>query len=132
MDNTGDYVSGSARLEITMPVLSTQVYSNPVSDIEFSQKGTMLIGERTMFGDMGPCVADGYWAHQSRILEFPRTNLGFYNSNVFNFHRVGISASPWNGFNSAGGVDYDYEIADSLFEYIFSMRFDDCRTGDYF
>ncbi|MBK8383511.1 MAG: hypothetical protein WAU38_10400 [Ignavibacteria bacterium] len=131
LDNTGDYVSGSARLEITMPVLSTQVYSNPVSDIEFSQKGTMLIGERTMFGDMGPCVADGYWAHQSRILEFPRTNLGFYNSNVFNFHRVGISASPWNGFNSAGGVDYDYGIADSLLNTYSQCDSMIAGTGDY-
>lgn len=128
LDNNGEFVSGSIRLEITLPSHKLLTYSNPVSDIEFSHIGTMLVGERTMNGDAGICAGgDASWAHKSRILEYPRNNItGLYSNSINTIHKVGIGDR-----NSAGGVDFEYGIADSV-----NNVYTDCDTmivgtGDY-
>ena len=129
LDNAGEFVAGSVRLEITLPLYSTNSYSNPVSDIEFSHTGTMLLGERTMFGDSGPCAAHGLWAHQSRILEYPRNNMGLYSNLLFTQHNVGL-LNPQRT-NSSGGVDFEYGYSDSVSNVHSLCDTNIVGTGDY-
>jgi hypothetical protein len=91
----GDF-SGTAQLEITLPVLGTNDYSNPPSDISFSQTGCMLVSERSMYSDDGPT------AHQSRVLEYRQIGPTWWPSPVT--YKVGVLG---NGENSAGGADFD-------------------------
>jgi len=68
LDPSGNFIP-PARLEITMPWLSaTYQRNNPVSDLTFGPKGTMIVAERTMYGDHVP--ATYYAAHESRVMEF--------------------------------------------------------------
>jgi hypothetical protein len=94
---SGGNFSGAAQLEITLPVLATgYTYSNPPSDISFSQTGCMLISERSMYIDDGPT------AHQSRVLEYRQIGPVWWPSPVT--YSVGVLG---NGENSAGGADFD-------------------------
>lgn len=116
----GEFITSSLTQEIEIPYLgnfSPYNYSNPVSDIEFSFNGDMLIGERTMVGDSGSCVQIsnlGNWAHRSRILEYPRDLSGSY-SIPYIWHKVGMTNDDIpQKTNSSGGVDYEYGIIDSI------------------
>ncbi|MEO8666837.1 MAG: M4 family metallopeptidase, partial [Ignavibacteria bacterium] len=100
LNNTGDFNPSTLRIEITLPLMPGKTYSNPVSDIEFSFAGTMLVGERTMYDNITS-------AHSSRMLEFSRVN-GTYGSYIW--HRVGSITN----LNSCGGVDFAYGKYDSI------------------
>jgi hypothetical protein len=90
--------TGSARLEITMPVLAGHAYSNPVADITFTVMGTMLVTERSMGGNNSSS------AHASRALEFSPSGSGWMPSAAL--YAVGAIGSPPT--NSAGGIDFDF------------------------
>jgi hypothetical protein len=106
LDNAGEFVPSTLRLEINLPPLvAGGNFSNPVSDIEFSFTGEMIVAERTMIGDSGPCFAHGSWAHSSRVLEYPRDGMGLYNDLIYTWHRINGSG---NKVNAAGGVDFGY------------------------
>lgn len=138
---SGGNCNGGEVLEITMPDhLDTHQpatynnYSMPVSDIEFSQAGWMLVGERSMGEDCGePDDSNtGYYpkffAHQSRVLEYykpgaswqltpghaipPFTN--YANDLKFSIGFPGQSTTSINtgGPNCVGGVDYGYQSFD--------------------
>ncbi len=93
-------------------------FSNPISDIEFSHTGKMLIAERTMSADCGGAFTLNQWnnwAHSSRVLEFQQIGSTWQ---LTPGHTTPISASNTNlkfqigdnaQANSAGGVDYGYE-----------------------
>jgi len=133
LDNAGEFIPSTLRLEITLTAVQGEIFSSPVSDIEFSFQGTMLLGERTMVGDAGVCQVDGSWAHRSRILEYPRDVIGLYSNTNFIWHKIGQTFGtiiPYKS-NSSGGVDFDYGISDSV-----SKVHSDCDsiivgTGDY-
>lgn len=110
LDNNGEFITGSERIEITLPLITGSTFSSPVSDIEFSNNGTMLLGERSMSSDMGSCTNNPNWAHVGRILEYLRNNISglYYNPPVI--HIVGLA----NYKQSSGGVDFDFGISDSL------------------
>jgi len=127
LDNNGEFILNSVHLEISLP-LNGNNYSNPVADIEFAFDGTMLLGERTMYGDAGQCDQFGQYAHDSRILEFPRNALGFYDDLIYQARNIGMLGA---NKNSTGGVDYGYGNYDSISN---SNSFCDSiviGTGDY-
>ncbi|MFZ1323298.1 MAG: hypothetical protein WAT71_17215 [Ignavibacteria bacterium] len=108
LDLSGEFIPSTLKLEITIPAV-LYGYSNPPSDIEFSSKGEMIVAERTMNGDMGPCVADGYWAHQSRVIIFPQNSFGKYSSSNYSIKKIGLIYNE----NSSGGADFQYGYLDS-------------------
>lgn len=110
LDNNGEFLPNTLFLEITLPLQGAN-YSNPVADIEFSFDGTMLLGERTMSNDVGQCFAFGQYAHNSRVIEYSRDALGFYDSNMPHIRKIGRYGV---NTNSTGGVDYGYGEYDSI------------------
>jgi hypothetical protein len=97
LDATGNFIA-PARLEIIMPPLSTtDPRNNPVSDLTFGPKGTMLVAERTMRGDHVP------GAHRTRLIEFGWTGSSWSSANL-SAYALG-TISPYT--NSSGGVDFD-------------------------
>ncbi|MCY7360599.1 MAG: hypothetical protein LH629_00815, partial [Ignavibacteria bacterium] len=104
--------TGVPRLEISLPLLPVFKVSNPVSDIEFTSEGDMLLGERSMFGDMGDCLGGGVFAHAARILEFTRQTNGLYNDYSYMVVKIGEYFDGYN--NSSGGVDYSYGQYDPI------------------
>lgn len=104
---TGNFVAGPPTLLITLPPLPTQNFSNPVSDIEFSSSGLMLVGERSMSSD------NAVGAHEGRMLEYKLTG-GLWGLTTHNFDIGAIAVFGTAKTNSAGGVDYGYRGYDSL------------------
>jgi hypothetical protein len=109
LDGSGAFVPGSDQVEVVLPPFTAN-YSNPVSDISFSPKGTMLLAERSMSGPSSPA------AHESRLLEYscdPASGLGGWSPG--GTYVVGVPATcccsfvAGNGTNSAGGVDADFD-----------------------
>lgn len=98
LNGSGNF-TGSETLEITMPSISSN-YSNPISDIAFSESGDMLIAER---GVSGTNPALNPTAHSSRVLEYTLSGTWVATGNIFSIGELGASGS-----NSAGGVDYAY------------------------
>jgi hypothetical protein len=88
----------------------------PVSDIEFSSDGKMLVAERSMAEDKVISNFDFNSAHFSRVFEFE--NSGGQWQSTHNFFVGNIYANT----NTAGGVDYGYGIAgcDSITKNIFA------------
>ncbi len=89
-----------------LPPPNVATYSNPVSDIEFSEKGDMVVAEKVMLDDIGDAkTLSGSLGHRARIFQYkggsgnwlinppPQIYIGNANSNE----------------NSAGGVDYGYK-----------------------
>ncbi|HMS33369.1 MAG TPA: hypothetical protein PKC91_04710 [Ignavibacteria bacterium] len=119
IDINGEFIPSSIRKEIDVPKLADSTLSQPVADIEFSFAGDMLLGERTMSGDMGPCGnGGGSFSHRSRIIEYKRNISGFYTTFIINY--VGLldpfisSCGPLqNTLGSNGGVDFAYGSYDS-------------------
>jgi len=98
LSSSGDFVLGTDQLEISMPPFDTQNYSNPVSDISFGPAGTMLLTERSMFGDSLPN------AHKSRALEYMLSGtIWIPTSHIFDVGSPNVATT-----SSAGGVDYDF------------------------
>ena len=91
LDGTGEFF-GAPRLEITLPVHHAN-YSNPVSDMRFSQTGSLFVAEKGMWDETTPI------AHEARLLEFVCVNGSWaLGANTFT---VGHSS----GGDSCGGVD---------------------------
>ena len=110
IDNAGNFVANSSVREFKMPRLSL-AYSGfgpllrssmPVSDIEFTLAGSMIVAERYHTSCTSQTYA-GYGfllgAHSTRVLEYTG-NTGAWAPSPQNKLRVG--SQPWN--NSAGGV----------------------------
>ena len=100
MTAAGAIIPGSDKHEMYLPIYLDNVgqsapFSNPVSDISFSQSGKMLLGERSMYG---PSFST---AHASRVLEYQCKDFCWQRVNSY---KVGDYGSKTN---SAGGVDYD-------------------------
>jgi hypothetical protein len=91
LDSAGGFAPKTLRDEstngLTIPIFSDNNtgylnpgghWSNPISDIEFSSTGNMLVAERTMwsnggngdYGSLGPPAPAHQAAHNSRVLEF--------------------------------------------------------------
>ena len=93
LDGIGAPIPGAEQHEITMPPIYSQGdWSSPVSDIDFSQEGTMFVSERTQTG------FSTLLAHSSRVLEYECTTSGW--SLTTNQFLVGVG-----GRNASGGVD---------------------------
>lgn len=101
LDASGNFIPASDRLEITMPPIGLPgvTFSNPVSDIEFSQNGKMLVSERTMF------AASALRAHAARVLEFMPLSDGVWSA-PREIYAGSVAPSPRN--SSSGGSDYGY------------------------
>ncbi len=104
LDGSGDF-TGSEQLEISLPSLGGNQYSNPVSDIAFNGSGRMLLAERSMSGQSNNPLYPS--AHQSRLLEYVETaGTWVPSSNTFSVGAYSV------GNNSAGGCDYGYGSVD--------------------
>jgi hypothetical protein len=108
---TGAFDPASEQPEFKLPTYvlpppKVSTYSNPVSDIEFSEKGDMVVAEKVMLDDIGDAkTLSGSLGHRARIFQYkgasgnwlinpqPQIYIGNANSNE----------------NSAGGVDYGYK-----------------------
>lgn len=101
LDPGGDFMPATAKREIILPPYPNQQFSNPPSDIAFSNTGRMLVAERGWSG--------GYpGAHNSRNLEYTLSGPNWVPSPRQFF--VGNLENPSAGIdstNAAGGVDYD-------------------------
>ena len=110
LDGAGNFVTNSSVREFKMPRLSL-AYSGfgqllrssmPVSDIEFTLSGAMILAERYHTACTSQTYA-GYGfllgAHSTRVLEYTG-NTGAWTASPQNKFRVG--SQPWG--NSAGGV----------------------------
>lgn len=95
VDGSGNFVAGSAQLEITLSNMTGTVYSNPVADITFDSNCCMLVAERTMGNDTTTN------AHESRVLRFCGNAAGAWTTDTQLL--VGI----FSGQNSTGGVAYE-------------------------
>ena len=95
LDGSGAPIAGDEQLEITLSDFYTDgnyAYSSPVADIDFSDAGTLVLGERSQVG------INSMSAHQARVLEYECTVDGWVlTSNVFHVGSIAESA--------AGGVD---------------------------
>jgi len=104
----------------------SQSYSNPVSDIAFSDKGLMLIAERSMRADCGDASKTfpnwpTWYSHQARVLEYEKVGVwnltaGHATPPFTNYaselkFKVGGPYVIYPNFfaNSSGGVDYGYD-----------------------
>ena len=164
LDSAGGFIPSTLRDEttltlnpITIPPLpdpnrsgsmGTFFSSNPISDIEFSSKGNMLIAERTMWanfvtqsgitvvgnGDYGslsgsssgmPWASDvnHHAAHNARVFEFTPNTSGGWNTSQYYVGASTIGVGSREG--SAGGVDYGYD------DYPLNCEQRIWMTGDY-
>lgn len=100
LDNTGAFLPGTQKLEISMPPVAANVpkpYSNPVADISFGPVGDLLLAERTT-NDIG---SPG--AHDSRGLEYTLSGGVWAPSGVsFSISQLAPPGS------AAGGVAQDF------------------------
>ncbi len=102
---TGMPVPATDRHEITLPEFRAG-WSNPVSDIAFSQAGDrMHLSEHTMLQDYMPVEYDWVaWAHKSRVFLYEGSSSGGWNQSPATY-RLG----EWTeGTNASGGVDFGY------------------------
>jgi len=94
LDATGAPIANAEQLEIVLTdtyVDPPWVYSSPVSDIDFSPSGTMLLAERSQLGinHMG--------AHSARVLEYECTATGWVQTS----HTFAVGPPH----SASGGVD---------------------------
>ncbi|MBT4530961.1 MAG: hypothetical protein HOC27_07125, partial [Phycisphaerae bacterium] len=94
--NQGGFLSGTPQLEIVLPYFIGTM-SNPVTDISFTQSGSMLLAERGFNGDYG--MFD--MGHSARLLEYIGNNPSGRNWSLGTALTNGIAA------NSVGGVGSD-------------------------
>jgi len=95
LDGSGAPVPGAEGLEITLSdfyVDANYAFSSPVADIDFSDEGTLVLGERTQAG------ISNMSAHMARVLEYECVDGAWtLTSHVFQVGSIAESA--------AGGVD---------------------------
>ncbi len=114
-NNSGNLDQNTEKKEITISdfpeLFNPPAYSNPVSDIEFSENGDMLIAEKVMFADIGFATnpSPGGWGHKARIFQFKGNSVIGWSP----AQEIFIGNAVTNQ-NSAGGVDYGYKDLDSL------------------
>ncbi len=97
LNAVGNFVPGSAQLEITLPSLPSTTYSNPVSDISFMPSGSIVLAERSIVGETYP------GAHDARVLRYDCQNFAWVPSPAT------YAIDNWTGKSSAGGVDVDHD-----------------------
>ena len=110
-------------------------WTNPISDIQFSSTGNMLVAERTWWapfnGDYGslsgtwPSGVNHFAAHNSRVFEFIPNGSGGWKQQAPNQQNQYYTGSIISGANSAGGADYGYDDYPERCEQRIWM------TGDY-
>jgi hypothetical protein len=107
LDGAGDFIAGTAVLELNMPGFPGNLYSEPVSDITFSEHtpARMLLAERDMTSDSSS------YAHDARLLEY-QFNAGSWTLSAANSNThgptFGFPVGQYNvNTNSAGGAAYD-------------------------
>ena len=137
---SGGTLNGGDQKEFDLPdnidIINPNIffdYSNPISDVTFSESGDMLLAERTMYGDCGKNQVSGQennFAHGARVLEYyysdlsniwhltpghsPQNNgISFVDNETDLKFLIGIFNDPSPsvrgiGTNSAGGIDYGY------------------------
>ncbi|MEN0049262.1 MAG: LamG-like jellyroll fold domain-containing protein [Bacteroidota bacterium] len=120
--------SGGEILEISIPdqvdvssESGIRGFSNPISDIAFSNDGQMLVSERSIRSDCGYSNPTNVWtiytwyAHNSRVLEYELKNAEWFltegqildsHSNELKFE---VGQGRHRGSNSSGGIDYGYK-----------------------
>lgn len=110
---------GTEHLDFNIPPYPGSAFSHPVSDIEFSQNGNMLLAERVWYGTTtnpllpGPNL--GGWAHQARLLEYHRVASVWTPFPYLTFATQKYQVGTFNNHtNSSGGCDYGYEKYDSV------------------
>ncbi|MBK8566720.1 MAG: T9SS type A sorting domain-containing protein [Saprospiraceae bacterium] len=104
----GNFASGSIGPVYLLPQLyniSSNLISNPVSDIAFSHDGRMLLTERSM------CCPNETGAHRASVRELTGgfNSWGDSGKTFFIGPELGSASS---GSNSAGGIDYGYDNFD--------------------
>ena len=117
LDGSGNF-NGTESLEVTMPGFrkddggNPDLYSNPISDIEFDDSGNMAISERGMLTDVD---ASG---HRSGVFYLVRSGSGTYTSPSDYpvsppYIRIATAPNNNNG-SSSGGVDFTYDGYDAV------------------
>jgi hypothetical protein len=100
LDVNGDPMA-PARLEIALPPYQG-TWSSPVSDMRFGPMGTLMLAERSMYGNNSPT------AHESRALEYSFNGTAWVLPNP-SAYKIGSIAGNIGAYtNSAGGVDFDF------------------------
>jgi hypothetical protein len=142
LPKNADFVNTSAGLlPVTIP------YSNPVSDIKFSDSNIMLIAERSMYRDCGdaerlyipPTPTNHIYnvAHNSRVLDFRKIGTSWTLTPLNNpplmvpsDYKYRLGNHPGQAGNSAGGIDYG---TNSFPDGLLPNHCDDYAwmTGDY-
>jgi hypothetical protein len=135
-----DFDASDRRLELTIPDLAGETFSNPTTDISFGWDGRMLLSERTLgCSSDASCNTPAYAgttsnAHASRVLEYICDAAGAWKlaPAVTGFpyrYNVGGSAAWYcpvataaRPANAAGGNDYDYDTG---------AQYRVWATGDY-
>lgn len=116
LDGSGNF-SGIETVEVTLPgfkkdnATNPDIYSNPVSDIEFDDSGNMAMAERGMVSDVDAS------AHRAGVFYLIRSGAGSYISPTNYpvsppYIRIGTSPGNDNGSGS-GGVDFSYDGYDT-------------------
>ncbi len=110
LDSSGNFILGSEIREIDMNETILHFSpgdTNPISDIAFSNDGTiMIIGEKTMSDgdDLNLMVLSASLSHAARVIEFTG-NSGTWNLNPFGINKYQVGA---NGNSTSGGIDFGY------------------------
>jgi len=110
--NTCDFIPASDMLEFELPFRSeacgnvAELYSMPVTDIEFNQSGTIMLLSESGFNSSIPIAT----AHQARLLEYDGSSGTWTidtggNANNCKY-QIGLNGG---GSNSRGGVDFAYD-----------------------
>ncbi|MDP4218922.1 MAG: T9SS type A sorting domain-containing protein [Bacteroidota bacterium] len=111
LSGTGNF-AGPEHLDFNIPPLAGSGFSHPVSDIEFSQSGNMLLAERVWYGTAAspllPTPNLGGWAHAARLLEYHLVG-GTWTAFPTSKYQVGTF---YNQTNSSGGCDYGFKSYD--------------------
>jgi len=86
--------------------------SHPVSDIAFSEAGTMLLAERGGLRNLGLGADDAFaWPHESRVLRYQLGEDGTWalvGRNDVGFYERQNHGPPFLRAGSAGGVDFGF------------------------
>ncbi|MBI5916014.1 MAG: HYR domain-containing protein, partial [Bacteroidetes bacterium] len=113
LNAAGDFLPATLQWEITLQDYYDnwlgQLMTNPISDIEFSHDGKMLVAERSMMSSLSPCMASP-WSHSSRVMEYVSLVGGGWNQTPKRFYMGNFNAP--DHANASGGVDYGYQGID--------------------
>jgi len=118
VDAAGNFIPGSDRLEITLPLPNGVTYSQPVGDIEFNDAGDkVLLAESpfvTNISSMDTTIAPS--SHDARLTCWMNvagawTQCPAAAGNGQGTFDVG-NQTTYNGLNSRGGADWAYKTVD--------------------